>query len=383
MTTNLEVPRTARAAVVTAFNEPLEVREVAVPELEAGAVLVRIDAATVCGSDVHLWDGSLSAIRPLELPIIPGHEMAGTVVALGPDGTTDVVGAPLVPGDRIVFTQGRCGSCYHCTVANQPNLCPNRSNYGVNCERFPYLVGGFADYCYVYPTSRKIKIPANVKSEWASASSCALRTVIKAFDQLGPLQSWQTVVIQGAGPLGLFATAVASHLGATRVIVIGDPADRLELARAWGATDTISVSGHPDPEARVEAIKELTEGAGAEVVMEFSGARTAFGEGLAMTRRGGRFLVAGQVGPHTVEFEPTAITRGNINVIGSFSASEAEYWRALQFMSATQDKFDFDRMLSNRFGLEKVTDALRGMQGLTEIKPVILPNGSGIAGLDG
>lgn len=374
MTQTFDVPRTARAAVVTAFNEPLEVREVAVPDLEAGAVLVKIDAATVCGSDVHLWDGSLSAIRPLELPIIPGHEMAGTVVALGPSGATDVLGSPLAPGDRIVFTQGRCGSCYHCTVANQPNLCPNRDNYGVNCERFPYLVGGFAEYCYVYPRSRKIKIPTNVKSEWASASSCALRTVIKAFDELGPVQSWQTVVIQGSGPLGLFATAVASKLGAPRIIVIGDPAVRLELAKAWGATGTVSVAGHTKPQARVQAIKELTDGQGAEVVMEFSGARTAFGEGLSMVRRGGRFLVAGQVGPHKVEFEPTAITRGNIKVIGSFSASEAEYWRALRFMSDTCDRFDYDRLLSNRYGLDQTTAALAGMQSLTEIKPVILPS---------
>jgi D-arabinose 1-dehydrogenase-like Zn-dependent alcohol dehydrogenase len=374
MSASFDVPTTSRAAVVTAFNQPLEVREIRVPELESGAILVEIEAATVCGSDVHLWDGSLSAIRPLELPIIPGHEMAGRIVSLGSDGITDIMGVPLELGDRILFTQGRCGSCYHCTVAGQPNLCANRKNYGTNCESFPYLVGGFAEHCYVYPTSRKIKIPDNVKAEWASAASCALRTVITAFDRLGPLEPWQSVVIQGAGPLGLFATAMASHLGAARIIVIGDPAVRLDLAKAWGATETVSVSGHPDPASRMEAIRERTGGVGSEVVMEFSGARTAFTEGLDMVRRGGRFLVAGQVGPQTVEFQPTAITRGHISVIGSFSASEAEYWRALQFMSATQDKFDYDRLLSNRYGLDGVTDALRGMQGLSEIKPVIIPS---------
>lgn len=375
MTTNsTAVPLTSRAAVVTAFNKPLEIRELPVPELEAGAVLVEIEAATVCGSDVHLWDGSLSAIRPLELPIIPGHEMAGRVMALGPEVVTDILGEPLVAGDRILFTQGRCGSCYYCTVADQPNLCENRMNYGTNCERYPYLVGGFAEHCYVYPTSRKIKIPDNVKAEWASAASCALRTVIKAFDRLGPIQAWQTVVIQGAGPLGLFATALASHSGAQRVVVIGAPDDRLELARDWGATETISVQKHPDPETRVEAVRSVVGSQGSEVVMEFSGARTAFTEGLEMVRRGGRYLVAGQVGTHTVEFQPTAVTRGNIDVIGSFSASEAEYWRALQFMSQTSEKFDFDRLLSNRFGLDGVTDALRGMQNLSEIKPVIVPS---------
>lgn len=359
--------------MVTGFNEPLEVREIRVPELESGSVLVEILSATVCGSDVHLWDGSLSAIRPLELPIALGHEMAGRVVSMGSDGMTDVLGDPIAIGDRILFTQGRCGNCYHCAVAGQPNLCPNRKNYGTNCERFPYLVGGFSQHCYVYPTSRKIKIPHDVKPEWASAATCALRTVIKAFDRLGRLEPWQSVVIQGAGPLGLFATAVAAHLGASRITVIGDPAERLELAEAWGASETVPVSAHRDPAARVAAIEGLTGGVGAEVVMEFSGARTAFTEGLQMVRRGGRFVVAGQVGSHAVEFEPTAITRGHIDVIGSFSASEAEYWRALRFLSDTQDRFGFDRMLSNRYGLDGVTDALRGMQGLSEIKPVIVP----------
>ncbi|MER5437705.1 zinc-binding dehydrogenase [Streptomyces sp. NPDC002790] len=371
------IPATSRAAVVVGFDEPLEVREIQIPELEPGAALVEIEAATVCGSDVHLWDGSISAIRPLELPIVPGHEMAGRVVALGSQDITDIVGDPLEIGDRIVFTQGRCGNCYHCTVAGQPNLCSDRKNYGTNCERFPYLVGGFAEHCYVYPSSRKIKIPDGVKSEWASAASCALRTVVKAFDRLGPVQPWQTVVIQGSGPLGLFATAMASTLGAARILVVGDPADRLDLARVWGATETVSVSDHRDPAARVDEIRELTGGVGAEIVMEFSGARTAFTEGVSMVRRGGRFLVAGQVGPHTVEFEPTAITRGHIDVIGSFSASEAEYWRALRFMHDNKDRFDFDRMLSNRYGLGDVTKALQGMQGLSEIKPVIVPGLSG------
>ena len=80
------------------------------------------------------------------------------------------------------------------------------------------------------------------------------------------------------------------------------------------------------------------------------------------------------MGPHTVEFAPTAITRGHIRVIGSFSASESEYWRALRFMGDTGDRFDFDRMLSTRYDLDHDTDALHGMQNLSEIKPVILPN---------
>jgi L-iditol 2-dehydrogenase len=158
--------------------------------------------------------------------------------------------------------------------------------------------------------------------------------------------------------------------------VIGDPASRLELATDWGATDTISVSDLADPDTRVQAVRELTAGHGGEVVMEFSGARTAFSEGLQMVRRGGRYVVAGQVGPHEVTIRPTDITKGHLSILGSFSASEAQYWRAIQFLSRTKDRFDFDRLLSNRFGLDEATSALASMQSLREIKPVLVPAGS-------
>ena len=371
----LDVPAVSRATVITEFGAALEVRELPVPELEPGALLVRIEAATVCGSDVHVWDGSLHAggIRPIVLPVVPGHEMAGVVVAAGAGDIAYTGGGEVGIGDRIVFTQGRCGTCYHCAVAMQPNLCPNRKNYGTNCEQFPYLVGGFSEYCYVYPTARKIKVPSKVKPEWASAGSCALRTVVAAFERVGRIEPWQTVVIQGAGPLGLFATALAKRSGAQRIIVIGAPDERLELARTWGATDTISVSEVPEPGARIEAARELTDGQGAEVVMEWSGARTAFAEGLDMVRRGGRFLVGGQVGPHKVEIQPSTIMKNHLDVIGSMSASDNHYWKAMDFMARAQDEFDFDLMLTTRFGLDQVTEALHGMQDLSEIKPVIDP----------
>lgn len=373
--TELEIPTTSRAAIITEFGGDLGVRELPIPSLEPGALLVRIDAATVCGSDVHVWDGSLHAggIRPILPPVVPGHEMAGVVVAKAGEGSGYTGGGQVAIGDRIVFTQGRCGTCYHCAVAGQPNLCPNRKYYGTNCEQYPYLVGGFSEYCYVYPTARRIKVPDNVKSEWASAGSCALRTVIAAYERLGRVEPWQTVVIQGIGPLGLFATALAKRSGAARIIVIGAPDSRLELARAWGATDLVPINDAPDSESRVDAIRELTDGQGAEIVQEWSGAPTAFAEGLDMVRRGGRFLIGGQVGPQRVEIQPSTIMKNHLNVIGSMSADDSHYWKAMQFLSRTQNEFAFDRLFTTRFGLDGVGAALRGMQDLSEIKPIIDP----------
>ncbi|WP_040167340.1 zinc-binding dehydrogenase [Microbacterium gorillae] len=369
------LPTTSRAAVITEFGADLEVRDLPVPELEPGALLVRVDAATVCGSDVHVWDGSLHAggIRPINLPVVAGHEMAGTVVGIGAGDLSYTGGGAVRSGDRITFTQGRCGTCHHCAVTLQPNLCTSRRSYGENCEAFPYLVGGFSEYCYVYPSARKIKIPDGVRSEWASAASCALRTVIAAYERVGRIEPWQTVVVQGTGPLGLFATALAKKSGAGRVIAVGAPDDRLELARAWGATDTLSVADLPTPDARIGAVADLTGGVGAEVVMEWSGARTAFAEGLEMVRRGGRYLVGGQVGPHTVEIQPSTIMKKGIDVIGSMSGADAHYFKAMDFLQRNQDEFDFDAILTNRYGLHEVGAALRGMQNLSEMKPIVDP----------
>lgn len=371
----LETPKSSRAAVITEFGADLEVRELPVPELEPGALLVKIEAATVCGSDIHVWDGSLHAggVRPIVPPVVPGHEMTGRVVAMNGSDIGYVGGGAVSTGDRIIFTQGRCGTCHYCTVSHQPNLCPNRKHYGTNCESFPFLVGGFAEYCYVYPRSQKIRVPGDVKPEWASAGSCALRTIINAQEQLGQIEPWQTVVIQGAGPLGLFATALAKIAGAQRIIMVGAPDSRLELAKAWGATDVISVLELTEPSARVEAIRELTGGQGAEVVMEWSGARTAFAEGIDMVRRGGRYLIGGQVGPHSVEFQPSNIMKNNLTVIGSMSASEGHFWKAMQFLSKRQYDLDFDRLFGKQYALSGVGDAFRSMQSLDEIKPVINP----------
>ncbi|MQA78601.1 MAG: zinc-binding dehydrogenase [Streptosporangiales bacterium] len=375
MPTSVGIPKTSKAAVITAFNEPLEIREIPIPDIEPGALLVRIEAASICGTDVHLWDGSLGASQPIDLPVIPGHEMVGNIVAFGDGAHTDSAGAGLELGDRIVFTHAGCGKCHHCVITGQPSLCRQRRYYIFsNCEQPPYLVGGFAEYCYVFPTSGRIKVPDDVKTEWASAASCALRSVVNSFQRLGTIEPWETVVIQGAGPLGLFATAVASHSGAGRIVVIGDPESRLALARSWGATDTISVADHPEPESRVQAVRELTGGAGSEIVMEFSGARTVFGEGLDMVRDGGRFVIIGQVGPQECLIRPTTVTRRQLTILGSWSGEAAQYWRALQFLSRTKHKFDFDQLLSNRYHLDEINVAMAKMQSYEEIKPIVLPS---------
>jgi L-iditol 2-dehydrogenase len=370
----MTLPSTAQAAVVVAYNEELQIREYPLPQPAPGGLVAKVDCSTVCGTDVHAWEGVFAKLRPIELPITLGHEIAGTVAALGDGVTVDSAGEPLQVGDRIVWVPDSCGHCYACTVEKMENLCPNRRyGYFVNADNAPHFHAGFSEYTVVPPRSARFKIPDGVKSEWASASSCALRTVVNAFSRLGNVDFTHHVVIQGAGPLGLFATAIAATHNPKKIIVIGGPETRLAIARAWGADLTISISDHPNPADRLEAVKAATGGRGGDVVGEFSGGATAFAEGLGLAAPNGRYVVAGTVGGPDQTLTAHQITYKNLAIFGVASADASHYYKALQFVDANSDRFDWDLMLGSTYGLGDVTTALRRMQRFEEIKSVIVP----------
>lgn len=368
------LPKTSRAACVVAYQQPLELRDVPIPqELEPGAILVQTEVASICGSDVHLWQGDLGIAARIPLPVILGHEMMGRVARLGPGVSRDSIGQPLAEGDRIVWTHGSCGNCYMCRVTHQPTLCPNRQMYMfTNCEKPPYLMGGFSQYCYVLPASGRVKVPDDVPSELASAASCALRTVVHGFDRLGRIEAHETVVIQGAGPLGLYATAMAVRAGVHQVVVIGAPENRLAVARGWGASSTVNIDALPDARERRQVIRGLTERRGADIVIEVSGGSTAFPEGIDLTRRGGRYLVIGQVGEQTPDIAPRLIVEKQLTIIGVMSGDTDHYYKALRFIADNHHRFAFEDMLSNRYRLDQINEAMSAMQAFREVKPVVV-----------
>ncbi|MFG1398332.1 zinc-binding dehydrogenase [Roseixanthobacter pseudopolyaromaticivorans] len=366
-----ELPEFSRAAVVRRFGEPVKIECVPVPRApEPGALIVRTTACSICGTDVHLSRGNLSLT--VDLPIILGHEMVGRVVAIGAGAERDSVGQKLAIGDRILWTHTACGQCFFCTVARQPTLCENRRAYMYeNIEKPPYLLGGFSEYGYVLPQSGRVRVPDNLDDAVASLCSCAFRSVMNAFDNLGPIDPSEHVAIQGAGPLGILAAAVARVAGARTVSVIGAPAPRLALAQEFGATHVFTIEGttHAD---RAAELRALTDGRGPDIVMEFTGHPDAFGEGLDLVRKGGRYLTVGQLGGGTTTFSPSTIVKKNIRVIGSFSGDVKSYWKALQFASAHIDTIPFGKMITGRFALADVNTALERMHRLEEIKPLIV-----------
>jgi L-iditol 2-dehydrogenase len=367
-----DLPATARAAVMTEFSAPLEIRELPVPEPEPRALVVKVRAASICGTDVHFWHGHGNSTW--RLPVVLGHEIVGEVAAIGAGADVDSLGRPLAIGDRVIWTHGPCGHCYNCTVLHHEEWCSNiRMGMSQPVEEPPHLAGGFAEYSYVWPSSGRVRVPDAVEDGWAAAASCALRTVISAFKRLGEIDESQTVVIQGAGPLGLFATAIASLRRPRRLVVIGAPAERLQLALDWGADEVVDLTADTTPEARRERVLEAVGPRGADVALELSGGRNAFAEGLELLGDGGRYMVVGTIGGEPQPVAVHRITNRELEVKGTYGAEIGSYHKALEFMKRTRGDYDFGLMLGERYGLHEVTTALERNRSLAEIKPVIDP----------
>src|SRR5205807_2631315 len=169
-------------------------------------------------------------------------------------------------------------------------------------DRFPYLLGSCAEYMYVPPPCLIIKVPEEVSSASAAASACAYRTVMHGFERLGAIKSNEIVLIQGSGPLGNFATAVARDHGAKNVLVIGAPAARLNVTKRMGADAVLNLEEVTDTKDRRQWARDHTEGRGADVVIQVAN-NMAVPEGLTMLRGGGRYLNIGAGGKAAIAVE--------------------------------------------------------------------------------
>src|SRR5919109_2556960 len=247
-----------RVAVLRDYGGEFVLREYPVPEVEPGAILVKLTRAGVCGSDLHIWRGEMKDVygsAPKDLTF--GHEMCGRVERLGAGVTTDSNGQPLQEGDRITFAYFfPCGRCRVC-LQDELGSCPRKARANRVAGTPPYFNNAYGDYYYLRPNHYVFKLPDDITDDMATPVNCALSQVLYGLHRAG-LRFGQTVVIQGAGGLGLNAVAVARDMGADKVLVFDRIAERLELAHAFGADHPLSLDNLATPERRVEAVMELT-----------------------------------------------------------------------------------------------------------------------------
>ena len=363
------------AAVVTKYQDAVELWRVPLPEMEPSSAMIWVDAATLCGTDAHRWMGHLSDeggpdqpfIEPLKLPYVPGHETCGTIVETrGP--VTDILNRPLKPGDRIISSYAHCGHCYYCRVTRQTTLCNNNISFGHHHPR--KMMGGCAEYHYFPPGGTFIRVPDDVPSKLAASAACALRTMMHSFEQVGPIANHETMLIQGCGPLGLYALAIAKDRGVKQALVIGAPAARLAVAKEWGADHMLDLTG-VDKTDRVAWVRDLTSGRGADIVMNCANSH-ALPEGLRMVRPGGRLVQVGVSGGANVSVPPMLFFRG-VQIFSTVMAEARHFYQAIEFIATRRHQFDFDKLISNTYTLDRLAEALKAMDEFREVKPLIVP----------
>ncbi len=345
-----------KVAVFHGPGKPFEIRELTLPDVEPEAVLIRVSLANVCGSDLHFWRGD----APLRLPQdgwIFGHEMTGRVAKLGTRVKTDSLGRPLAEGDRVAYAYfypcRRCPACLN----NEPAACLMKVGRPAGPSEFPHFHGAFAEYYYLRPGGAVFKVPDALADELVSPVSCALSQVIFGLHK-ADFRFGRTIVIQGAGGLGIQAAAVARDMGASVVIVVDQIAGRLELAKAFGADHTINLKDVPERKDRIALVRQWTGGAGADVACDFVGFPQVIPEGIEMLRQGGTYLEIGTISRGAkIELEPALLVWGAKRIVGVIMYDPWVIPRALDFLVRNRARFPFERLISHKYPLEKIDEA--------------------------
>ncbi len=367
--------KTGRAAVYKGLGIPMEIKEYPVPEPEPGAILVKVSVANICGSDLHMWRGDLNLGNlGAALPTILGHEATGRVAALGAGISTDSAGQPLKEGDRVVWMYYYpCGRCPACLKGRQAE-CPANVMYLGPCEAPPHFTGPYADYYYVRPNHTIFKVPDELPDMLVAPVNCALSEMIYGLERVS-FGFGETIAIQGAGGLGIYATAVAREMGASRIIVIDGIAQRLEMARAFGADETVDMKQFKTPQERAARVKELTGGWGVDVVAELVGFPQAIPEGLEMLASGGRVLEIGNISLMHGNFEtdPAFMVVFSKSIIAVVMYGRDTLKKALDFLVRTRNKYPYDKILSRQYRLEDINQAFEDQnKGLVSRSAIVM-----------
>ncbi len=336
-----------RAALFFEPGKPFEIVELPIPEPAAGGLTLKVTRANICGSELHMWrgDGRFAQVITPKGRIL-GHEATGVVHALGEGVTTDWAGNALAEGDRIAYQYFQpCGRCRNCTRGMSEACRDSFSIQRGSLEEWPYTRGSFADNLYLHPRQAIFKVPDHVTDTMVVSANCALAQVVMGLERVN-VQLGDRVVVQGCGGLGVYACAIAKERGAELVIAIDGIDERLELAQRMGADHVIDLRQVEDSKARVGAVKDLTGGLGADVVVEVVGFASVINEGLRMLAWGGRYLEMGTFYTGTsFECDPGRLVGQNQRIEAVASYDAASLQRAIEFLARNGDRLPLDEVV--------------------------------------
>jgi threonine dehydrogenase-like Zn-dependent dehydrogenase len=363
-----------------------EIKEYPLPEPAAGCVLVKMELSGICGTDKHTFQGYTTQYggRKLEFPIIQGHENVGTVAAIGGNGNySDFEGIPLRVGDRVVVGANVCcGECYYCRHDFPYYCCENMTDYGNNlsAKNPPHLFGGWSQYMYIVPGSFLVKVPDELPSEIAVLTEIfAVSVGLDRAKQMSafPNESFRfddTVVVLGVGPLGMCFLMKARMLGAGTIIAVDLSDYRLNFAKRLGADHVMNVAKHSKQE-RLQIVKDLTNGRGADMVIECAGVPQAVPEALEMLRIGGLLVEAGNFSDlGEVSFSPHRhLCAKNARILGVGGEEPAAYGPSMRQMARYMKKYPLQEFVTHRFGLRDVEAAMQKSIEPGSMKVVLQP----------
>ena len=360
--------------------EKLKIVDYPEPEVEPNSFIMKTELCGVCGTDMHLYGGNMA----IPFPVIPGHEFVGIIEEIGEKASSlEVKGQPLSEGDRVVVVPGTnrfCGDCYFCRfMPHKPTLCTNRKVLGVNMTSAepPHLLGGWAEKIYVdaehfwvYKVPDEVPPEVAVLTEPMAVSSRAFeRAYAPGLPTFGEgFGVGGTVAVQGAGAIGLLTVATAKIAGAGKIMVIDMVDERLKMAERLGADDVIDMRTYKTSAERVEEVNRLTNGLGADVVVECVGVPAAVPEGIDMTRRGGKFVEVGHyTDPGTVPVNPHTICFKDMDVLGSWTYPPTQFGTVLELMRQSMGRLPLDEVVTKVYGVaeaQKAIDDLKARKGI-------------------
>jgi L-iditol 2-dehydrogenase len=338
----MPIPTTMNAVVLHDADD-MRVEKRSVPQLGHGEVLLRVNVASICGTDVKVLHRTLQGQPAGEF--IMGHEYAGTVAALGPGVNEFEI------GERVaVEVHKGCDRCENCikgwytSCLNYGDLAKGHRAKGLTCD------GGFAEYA-VNHINTLYRLPDNLTFEQACMVTTAA-SPLWAIDLMGGYLAGETVLVLGPGPIGLIAVQLCKALGAERVILSGTRDSRLEIGKQHGADFTINVR----KETLADRVGEITQGKGADSVLECAGGPTSMQEALENVKRGGRIgVVAWYAGP--VQMDMNLAVRSNVRIYAARGEGGMNCGRSLALMSA--GKIAADPIITHHFTLDQIHEAFR------------------------
>jgi threonine dehydrogenase-like Zn-dependent dehydrogenase len=373
----------------------LTVRDFPFPKTNEDTAMLHVSLCGICGTDKHIYKDE-SRTHPLGLPtkfpIIPGHEIVGTLENLGATAKKKMALDPsenIEEGDRVVpIVDLRCEDCWSCRMFPGWAVCEKGETYGwgISSKDPPYLFGGFSEYMYLLPNVRLVKVPDSVPDKLAvyaevlAVGITSLQRALRSAEIYGEGTPFVgDIVIQGSGPLALAHIIAAKVIGAQRIIVVGKPKYRTEyLKQKFGVDEVFNVDETSDEE-RIRSVLDVLGGKGADLVVECTGYPEVVEEGLSYVKPFGTYVIAGiytDLGRKSTVNVQKLISGKYTTVVGVPGQTNISYKAALKVLEKYSSRMPFDEIVTHSFPLEQIDQAMGKAISEESMKVAVNPNGA-------